>query len=242
LRVNAFEEFLKDKPAVLRAIKLQLKTSLKDAAAVNAMKDKLVKTLADLGVPVFKWSAGRTKFNRETQQFTKDHWIDAACVGASGQQVDIQAVKLLEVKSAGRGNRQVTSVNGYGFPCAAPKKHKRIHGFSTGDLVKVDVKRGKYIGSHVTTILSANASGRFGVRFGENSRTSITYKNFKLLQRGDGYRYSWGAWFPRTVERVKRVANVVHKVAEVVEILEQVPMKKVSQYRLPSAKAQMALF
>ena len=45
------EEFLKDKPAVLRAIKLQLKTPLKDAAAVNAMKNKLVKTLENLGVP-----------------------------------------------------------------------------------------------------------------------------------------------------------------------------------------------
>ena len=167
-------------------------------------------------------------------------------MGASGQQVDIQAVKLLEVKAMGRGNRQVTAVDKYGFPRSAPKKHKRIHGFSTGDLVKVTITRGKYIGTHVTTILSVAASGKFAVRFGENPVTSITYKNFKLLQRGDGYRYSWGAWFPRTTERVKkvRVVEVVQqKAVEVIEILKKVPEKKVPHRdRLPAAKAQMALF
>jgi hypothetical protein len=42
-----------------------------------------------LGLPVSFWSGSRTKFNRTQQCYPKAHWIDAACVGESGNQVSL---------------------------------------------------------------------------------------------------------------------------------------------------------
>jgi hypothetical protein len=86
----------------------------------------------------------------------------------------------------GRGNRQVTRVNKFGFPCAAPKKHKRIHGFSTGDLVKVVILKGKYVGSYIATIIGIRERGDFDFKYNDTKITT-SYKNFQLIQRGNGY-------------------------------------------------------
>jgi 5-methylcytosine-specific restriction endonuclease McrA len=182
----SIQEFLKGKPAVLKRILAQSIDSLKDAASVNAMKDKLFLTLSQFNLPTFKWSAALTKFNRQNNRFDKDHWIDAACVGESGENVNIQGVKPLLLKAMGRGNRQVTRVNKFGFPCAAPKKHKRIHGFSTGDLVKVIISKGKYVGNYISTIIGIRERGDLDFR-AENQKITTSYKNFTLIQRGNGY-------------------------------------------------------
>jgi 5-methylcytosine-specific restriction endonuclease McrA len=179
------EVFLKNKPLLLKKIKSQLNVTLKDATAVNAMKNKLSSTLSDF-LPTSKWSAALTKFNRQNNDFPKDHWIDAACVGDSGKNVKIHGVTCLELKVMGRGNRQVTRVNKFGFPCAAPKKHKRIHGFSTGDLVKVVILKGKYVGSYISTIIGIRDRGDFDFKHNDLKITT-NHKNFQLIQRGNGY-------------------------------------------------------
>jgi 5-methylcytosine-specific restriction endonuclease McrA len=172
----SIEAFLKDKPELIRKIKSQLNATLKDATAVNAMKDKLFLTLSKL-LPTFKWSAALTKYNRQNNNFPKDHWIDAACVGDSGKNVKIHGVTRLELKAMGRGNRQVTRVNKFGFPNAAPKKHKRIHGFSTGDLVKVVILKGKYVGSYISTIIGIRDRGNFDFKHNDLKITT-NHKNF----------------------------------------------------------------
>jgi len=186
---NTVQEFLKGKPAVLKKILAQTNETLKDAASVNAMKDKLFLALSQFNLPIFKWSAALTKFNRQNHKFEKEHWIDAACVGESGKNVNIQGVKPLLLKAMGRGNRRVTRVDEFGFPCAAPKKHKRIRGFSTGDLVKVVILKGKYVGRYVATIASIRETGYFDFK-AENQKITTSYKNFTLIQRGNGYTYS----------------------------------------------------
>ncbi len=40
------------------------------------------------------WSGGRTKFNRTIQGYEKDHWIDAVCVGETGENVSIPKIPL----------------------------------------------------------------------------------------------------------------------------------------------------
>jgi 5-methylcytosine-specific restriction endonuclease McrA len=181
----SIEIFLKGKPALLNKIKDQLNSTLKDIISVNAMKDKLFLTLSKF-LPTFKWSAALTKYNRQNNDFPKDHWIDAACVGQSGKHIKIHGVTCLELKAMGRGNRQVTRVNKFGFPCAAPKKHKRIQGFSTGDLVKVVILKGKYMGSYIATIIGIRERGDFDFKHNDTKITT-NYKNFQLIQRGNGY-------------------------------------------------------
>jgi hypothetical protein len=181
------EEFLKDKPELLKSIEKGLKTPLRDAATVNSMKDNLILKLENFGLPVFKWSAVITKYNRMIQSYSKDHWIDAACVGESGSSVNINGVTCLNVKSMGRGNRKVQLMNAYGFPRGSkPKEHKRIKEFSTGDFVRVVILRGKYIGNYTSYISSIKYDGYLTFKH-KDIKITTNYKNFKLIQYNNGF-------------------------------------------------------
>ena len=190
------EDFLKDKPELLKRIKLGLKTPLRDAATVNSMKDNLILKLENFGLPVFKWSAVITKYNRMIQSYSKDQWIDAACVGESGSSVNISGVTCLNVKSMGRGNRQVQLTDDCGFPRThgslkeryKPKKRKRIEEFSTGDLVRVTFKKGNRLIKHITTI-SIRSTGNFSFKY-KGEVINKVYKRFKIVQYNNGYSYT----------------------------------------------------
>ncbi|MEZ5671840.1 MAG: hypothetical protein R3E08_05450 [Thiotrichaceae bacterium] len=61
-------------------------------------------------------------------------WIDAACVGESGENVNIQGVTPLLLKAMGGKYRHVQQTDAFGFKRlnskgkpVKPKKHKRIH-------------------------------------------------------------------------------------------------------------------
>ena len=121
------------------------------------------------------------------------YWIDAACVGESGFKVNINGVTCLQVKSMGRGNRQVQLTDDRGFPRTRgsarerykPKKNKRIKDFSTGDLVRVTFKKGNRLIKHITTI-SIRSTGIFSFKY--NGKTiDLNYKRFKIIQYNNGY-------------------------------------------------------
>ena len=183
------EEFLKNKPKVLKRIKSQLKRSLKDAAAVNTIRYAVGNVLKDSGLPTTFWSGGRTKKNRVSQGYRKDHWIDAACVGETGEKVSLIDKSILNIKAMGRGQRQVVNVNKYGFPKGKPGRTKRVHGFQTGDLVRLTQLKGKYIGTYFGRLNGIRTRGVFDIKTTVGKITS-SYKNFKLLQKNDGYDYS----------------------------------------------------
>jgi len=133
---------------------------LRDAAAVNATRYAIGNSLKQLGLPVTFWSGGRTKYNRTRQHHPKAHWIDAACVGTSGQAVHLDPdMKLLEVKSLGRGNRQTCRVDKYGFSRTGGQAVKRVQSFQTGDLVRLYMPKGKYAGYHTGRIAGVRATG-----------------------------------------------------------------------------------
>ncbi|MDJ0620219.1 MAG: RNA-guided endonuclease IscB [Calothrix sp. MO_192.B10] len=107
------EEFLKKKPSLLQKIKSKANQPLKDAAAVNATRNKLVKVLANL-LPVTTATGAQTKYNRTRLNLPKHHWIDAACIG------DIDTLKVLtnqplKIKCNGHGTRQMCRTDKYGF-------------------------------------------------------------------------------------------------------------------------------
>lgn len=140
--------------------------------------------------PVAFGTGGRTKFNRTRQGYPKDHWIDAACVGESGERVTIRdGFKPLGIAAKGRGKRQVVSTDKYGFPRGKAGRAKRIHGFTTGDLVKLVQPTGKYAGTYVGRLASIRASGYFEFKTA-SGRISTNWKNYTVVQRGDGYDYA----------------------------------------------------
>ncbi|NVZ11544.1 HNH endonuclease [Allochromatium humboldtianum] len=180
------EEFLKGKPEVLRRIQAQARTPLKDAAAVNATRYAIGEAVKSVGLPTTFWSGGRTKKNRVTQGYVKDHWIDAACVGESGAAVRIASgMQALTIKATGRGRRRVQGNDRFGFPRGTPRSAKRVHGFQTGDLAKLTCTTGKSAGVHVGRIAAIRARGWFVLN--KHDRPA---REFRLLQRADGYDYT----------------------------------------------------
>ena len=167
-------------------IQAKAKQPLKDAAAVNATRWKLWRELTALGLPVEIGTGGRTKFNRRKQNLPKTHWLDAACVGRTGQNVYVpQAMTALEIKATGHGRRQMCLMDKYGFPRTSPKQSSKVHGFQTGDMAYANVPSGKKAGVH---------RGRIAVRktgyFRVGKTDGISHKYCQLLQAADGYEYS----------------------------------------------------
>lgn len=184
------EEFLAKKPDKLKAILKQAKAPLKDAAAVNSTRWALFERLKATGVYVEVGTGGRTKFNRFTQHYPKAHWIDAACVGKSGESVRIDSgLNPLLIKAMGHGSRQMCQTDKYGFPRSHRQRVKRYFGFGTGDTVRAVVTKGKNTGTH-TGRVTVMAKGSFDITTPAGKVRGIHHKNCTLLFRGDGYLYT----------------------------------------------------
>jgi 5-methylcytosine-specific restriction endonuclease McrA len=183
------EEFLKGRPEVLRRLQAHAKAPLKDAAAVNAARWILANRL-QARWPVAFGSGGRTKWNRTRQGYPKAHWVDAACVGESGATVTLSAETTpLTITAKGRGVRQVVRTDKYGFPRGKAGRIKRVHGFSTGDRVRLVQTSGKYAGTYVGRLAGIRATGILDLKAGSGT-ISASWKHFTLIQRGDGYEYA----------------------------------------------------
>ena len=168
----------------------QGKKSLRSAAIMNATRFAIVRVLKETGLEVECGSGSQTKFNRERQGYQKEHWLDAMCVGASGENVFVEAQhEVLEIKAMGRGSRQMCLSDKYGFPRTGPKKAKRVRGFQTGDLVRAVVPKGKKTGSYVGRV-AIRTSGSFNIKTEMGTIQGISWKYCSLLQRGDGYTYT----------------------------------------------------
>ena len=133
---------------------------------------------------------GQTKYNRTTQSYERDHWIDAVCVGHNGEQVLIpQGIKPLIIKATSRGSRQMCRVNKFGFPRTKAKASKVVRGFATGDLVKAVVASGKKVGNYVGKV-AVRTSGSFNITTKEEVIQGINWKYCTLIQFRDGYAYN----------------------------------------------------
>ena len=180
------EDFLERKPELLKALFRQAKAPLKDAAAVNSTRKAIVTALQALGLPVTTGTGGRTKFNRCQQGYTKAHWIDAACVGETGQAIHLTRIThVTTIQAKGRGNRQMCQVDRFGFPRTAAKSVKRIHGFQTGDRVRLVQPSGKYKGIHEGTV-SVRITGTFDIKTLSGIKIGSVHTRFSLIQRFDG--------------------------------------------------------
>jgi 5-methylcytosine-specific restriction endonuclease McrA len=181
--------FLAKKPDVLKRVLAQVKRPLKDAAAVNSTRWALHHALKSTGLPVSVASGGKTKFNRHELGIPKTHALDAACVGEVSAIANWQR-PTLALKCTGRDCYQRTRLNAFGFPRGYLMKTKSINGFRTGDYVVTTVSTGKKAGIH-TGRVAIRKSGSFNIQTGREVIQGIGYKYCRILQRGDGYGYSW---------------------------------------------------
>ena len=181
-------QFLEKDPKRLATIQAQAKRPLRDAAAVNATRWKLLNALKATGLTNRTGSGGLTKFNRSRLVIPKTHALDAACVGEVDF-VEQWQKPTLEIKATGRGSYQRTRLTRFGFPRGYLTRQKRIHGFQTGDMVKAIVTKGKKIGTYVGRV-AVRASGSFNIQSAEGLVQGISHRYCTLIQRSDGYGYS----------------------------------------------------
>jgi uncharacterized protein (DUF2345 family) len=79
----------------------------------------------------------------------------------------------------------------FGFPRTKAKSIKRVHGFQTGDRVRLIQPSGKYAGAHEGEVV-VRATGIFDIKAG-HIKITVPHSRFTLLSRFDGYRYERGA-------------------------------------------------
>lgn len=158
-------------------IQARAKEPLKDAAAVNSTRWALFGRLKNTGLPVECGTGGKTKYNRMRLGLPKVHWIDAACVGRSGESVKTpKGMAPLHIKAVGHGRRQRCLSDKFGFPRAHSKRAKIFQGWRTGDMAKTkDGVFGRIAIRH-----------RLSFRMGKRD---IHPKNLVRIHRTDGYDY-----------------------------------------------------
>ena len=183
------KEFLADKPSVLERVLATAKIPLKDAAAVNSTRWKLLNSLKETGLPVTTGTGAQTKLNRSAQGLPKRHYLDAAMVSDTPK-LEILTSQPLLIKCTGHGNRQICGTNKYGFPIRH-RSNQRIHkGFQTGDIIKAIVTKGKKIGTYTGRVL-VRASGSFDISTNMKRVAGISYKYCSHIHKKDGYQYSF---------------------------------------------------
>lgn len=177
---QAVEQFLKNKPDVLRRVKAQAKAPLKDAAAVNTTRWRLFEALRATGLPVEVGTGGRTKFNRTTLKLPKAHWIDAACVGESGATIEVdERLRPLQIVAKGQGPRQKAVLNKFGYPINH-RSLRPIRGWRNGDLGLFDGKVYR---------VTPRQKGSFELG-GHGKPFSRPEAKIKRIHRNDGYTYA----------------------------------------------------
>jgi hypothetical protein len=170
--------------------------SLKDAAVMNATRYRIQAHLDALGLHPQVHPGWLTAYNRKTQRYRKEHWIDAACIGATDDRVYIPpSLCGLHVRATGHHSRQMQRMDRYGFPRTAPKGSSRVQGFSTGDCVRACIPTGRYAGIHQGRV-AVRTSGQFSITGASKQPINAPVRTLDRLQAKDGYAYAFEQ--PRT--------------------------------------------
>lgn len=171
--------------AACAQVQAQARRPLRDAAAVNSTRWVLWHRLRALGLLLEAATGGQTKWNRTRQGYPKAHWIDAACVGATGAAVRLDpAARPLVIQARGHGKRQRCGTDRHGFPTRHAPRAKRFQGFQTGDLVRAHIPHGRRAGIHMGTI---------AIRHRPSFRLNgfdVHPQYLRVLQHADGYAYA----------------------------------------------------
>jgi 5-methylcytosine-specific restriction endonuclease McrA len=172
-------------------IQTQAKKSLRDAAMMNATRWRLLNDLKEIGLPVECGTGARTKKQRIEHNLSKTHYYDACCVGVSTpKRLEITTQYTSIWTAVGRGTRQMCNVDKYGFPKSHRKNQKSYFEFQTGDLVKTDIPKGKYVGKYAGRV-AVRSTGYFDIkdRTGTRICQGVSYKYLKIIQRANGWQY-----------------------------------------------------
>ena len=170
--------------------KLTPKKLPRDAAIVQIARNYMIKEITKLISDTTLHDAWLTKYNRDELGLPKEHYYDALSVGEIPSKFNFLTNKVLTISAKGRGSRQMCRVDRYGFPRTSAKASKFVEGFQTGDMVKAIVlnglKKGEYLGK-----VAVRSNRCFDIQTKTKTIEGIWYKSCHIVQRGDGYLYSY---------------------------------------------------
>jgi len=172
-------------------IQKQVKPTLKDASVINYTRWKVYDVLCNSGLEVECGTGALTKMNRIKLGLPKEHYFDACCVGQSTpDKLYFKTKDVLYIKAKGRGSHCRTNLDKYGFPRGYLARQKYFFGFQTGDMVKVEIPKGKYKGIWYGEV-ACRKSGSFDIKDKEGQRVvqGVNHKYFSVVQHFDGYSY-----------------------------------------------------
>ncbi len=175
----------------LEWVQRQIQAPLKDAAVMNPTRWRLYNQLQATGLPAEGRSGGRTKMQRATHTFPKEHYYyDALCVGASTPAAFTRLSAYVQVWSAkGRDTRQMRHGQ-IRFSHSVSKSAPAAFRFQNG-------RSGRGSGAprqicrrmERTGVCSryTRASGSFDMAAGGHRvAQGISYRHCLILQRQDG--------------------------------------------------------
>ena len=178
---QSIAQFLASKPNLLKTIESQAKKPLKDAAAVNATRWKLLNTLKETELKVTTGTGGQTKYNRARFALEKTHFFDAACVGEMNS-LEVEANQPLLITCKGHGGRQKAALNKYGYPIRY-NPLKPIKGWQSGDLAIDEL-------GNLGRVNPRSRSNSFNFTvFGQKAK-SVHASKLRRVHRKDGYTYA----------------------------------------------------
>jgi len=169
--------------------KLEPKKLPKDAAIVQSARNYTIRKIKDIVLNTISYASWLTKYNREQLGLPKEHYYDALSVG-NVENYKFLTDKILIISAKGRGKRQMCRMDSYGFPRTSAKALKSVNGFQTGDMVKAIVPKGSKQGEYLGKV-AIRSRGRFNIQTKNGWVKDIGYKYCHLIQRGDGYSYSY---------------------------------------------------
>lgn len=162
----------------------------KDASIVQLARNYMVKEITKLVSNTTTHDSWMTKNNRDQLGLPKEHYYDALSVGEIPSKFNFLTDKALQISAKGRGSRQMCSMNKYGFPRTSAKASKSVNGFQTGDMVKAVVTKGSKIGEYLGRV-AVRSKRSFDIKTKSGLVKDIGYRYCHLIQRGDGYLYSY---------------------------------------------------
>lgn len=169
---------------------LEPKKLPKDAAIVQSARNYMIKEITKLVSDTTTHDAWLTKYNRDQLGLPKQHYYDALSVGEIPAKFNFLTDKVFQISAKGRGTRQMCRMDKYGFPRTSAKALKSVNGFQTGDMVKAIVPNGLKTGEYLGKI-AVRSSGYFNIQTKTQVVQGIGFEYCHIIQRGDGYSYSY---------------------------------------------------
>ena len=168
---------------------LKTKKLHKDAAIVQIARNYTIRKIKEIISNTISYVPWMTKCNRDQLGLPKEHYYDALSVG-NVENYKFLTDKVLTLSAKGRGSRQMCRVDRYGFPRTSAKASKSVEGFQTGDIVKAVVTKGARQGEYLGRV-AVRSKKSFNIETKNGLVKDIGYKYCRLIQRGDGYSYSY---------------------------------------------------